>query len=302
MISAPSSGGLHTLKAALPCNADKQKLAHIAGAPMPVSRDAHISHMQIHTLLLDLFGSIALVSAAMVIVSKNPIHSVIFLILVFCNTAGLLALLKIEFLAMMFLIIYVGAIAVLFLFVVMMLNIKAGPARATQFARYLPIGGVMGSLLVLDIIFFGIADAVDISMTATTASGLHWEPFATPPPQPPEGPPANTAALFAMTPLRAETLSAAHDLCLDPVGPMSCGNVQKRWTSLIDSVSNIQSLGLVIYTYYFYYFLMSSLILLVAMIGAIVLTMHKRRVAAKKQLVFRQVARNFEEAIGYADS
>lgn len=65
-----------------------------------------------------------MISAAMVIVSENPIHSVIFLILVFCNAAGLLILLKIEFIAMMFLIIYVGAIAVLFLFVVMMLNIK----------------------------------------------------------------------------------------------------------------------------------------------------------------------------------
>ena len=91
-----------------------------------------ISSMPIHTLLLDLFGSIALISAAMVIVSKNPIHSVIFLILVFCNTAGLLTLLKIEFIAMMFLIIYVGAIAVLFLFVVMMLNIKMNSVHATQ--------------------------------------------------------------------------------------------------------------------------------------------------------------------------
>lgn len=99
-----------------------------------------------------------------------------------------------------------------------------------------------------------------------------------------------------------ENLRTTYDLCLDPVGPMSCGNVQKRWTSLVVTTSNIQSLGLVIYTYYFYYFLMSSLILLVAMIGAIALTMHKRRCAAKKQLVYRQVARNFEEAIGYADS
>jgi NADH:ubiquinone oxidoreductase subunit 6 (subunit J) len=75
-------------------------------------------------ILLDVFASIALISATMVIVSKNPINSVIFLILVFCNATALLLLLKIEFLAMMFLIIYVGAIAVLFLFVVMMLNLK----------------------------------------------------------------------------------------------------------------------------------------------------------------------------------
>ena len=80
--------------------------------------------MLLQTFLLDLFASIALISATMVIVSTNPIHSVVFLILVFCNAAGLLLLVKIEFIAMMFLIIYVGAIAVLFLFVVMMLNIK----------------------------------------------------------------------------------------------------------------------------------------------------------------------------------
>ena len=80
--------------------------------------------MHIHSFLLDFFASIALISATMVIVSKNPIHSVVSLILVFCNATGLLILLKMEFIAMMFLIIYVGAIAVLFLFVVMMLNIK----------------------------------------------------------------------------------------------------------------------------------------------------------------------------------
>lgn len=85
--------------------------------------------MQIHIFLLDLFASLALISATMVIVSKNPIHSVAFLTLVFCNATGLLILLKIEFIAMMFIIIYVGAIAVLFLFVVMMLNIKVNELR-----------------------------------------------------------------------------------------------------------------------------------------------------------------------------
>src|SRR5690606_12095505 len=85
--------------------------------------------MQIHIFLLDLFASIALISATMVIVASNPIHSVAFLTLVFCNATGLLILLGIEFLALMFIIIYVGAIAVLFLFVVMMLNIKVNELR-----------------------------------------------------------------------------------------------------------------------------------------------------------------------------
>lgn len=80
--------------------------------------------MTIHTILFNIYASLALTSGIGVIISQNPIHSVIFLILVFCNATGLLLLFKIELLAMMFIIIYVGAIAVLFLFVVMMLNLK----------------------------------------------------------------------------------------------------------------------------------------------------------------------------------
>ena len=79
--------------------------------------------MAVHTILFDLFASLAFATACGVIFSKNPIHSVIFLILVFCNATGLLLLFKVELIAMMFIIIYVGAIAVLFLFVVMMLNV-----------------------------------------------------------------------------------------------------------------------------------------------------------------------------------
>jgi NADH-quinone oxidoreductase subunit J len=77
-----------------------------------------------HTLLFNLYASLAIAAGMGVIVSTNPIHSVLFLILVFCNATGLLLLFKIELVAIMFIIIYVGAIAVLFLFVVMMLNIK----------------------------------------------------------------------------------------------------------------------------------------------------------------------------------
>ena len=65
-------------------------------------------------------------------------------------------------------------------------------------------------------------------------------------------------------------------------------------------MKNAQALGYLIYTYYFYYFLMSSLILLIAMIGAIVLTMHKRQYASRKQLISKQVSRNFANAILYA--
>ena len=75
-------------------------------------------------ILFSIFSSIALVSSVMVIRAKNPVHSVLFFILVFFNTSGLLVLLGLDFFAMIFFVVYVGAIVVLFVFVVMMLNIK----------------------------------------------------------------------------------------------------------------------------------------------------------------------------------
>ena len=86
----------------------------------------------------------------MVIQAKNPVHSVLFLILVFFNCAGLLIMLGLDFFAMIFLVVYVGAIAVLFLFVVMMLNIKLAEINEKRL-RYLPIGGLLGILFLLEI-------------------------------------------------------------------------------------------------------------------------------------------------------
>nr|YP_008963777.1 NADH dehydrogenase subunit 6 [Grateloupia angusta]AGO19290.1 NADH dehydrogenase subunit 6 [Grateloupia angusta] len=95
--------------------------------------------MSIDFFLFFLFSSFALVSSLLVISLKNAVHSVLFLILVFCNVAGLLLLFGAEFLSFMLLIVYVGAIAVLFLFVVMMLNIKATWVTISPFS-VLPIG------------------------------------------------------------------------------------------------------------------------------------------------------------------
>lgn len=106
--------------------------------------------MFIDNLLFLLFGSLAIFSALMVISSKNPIHSILFLILVFLNSTGLLMLLGIEFLAIMFVIVYVGAIAILFLFVVMMLNIKIIELNENM-TRFIPIGGLIGLLFFLQL-------------------------------------------------------------------------------------------------------------------------------------------------------
>jgi NADH:ubiquinone oxidoreductase subunit 6 (subunit J) len=107
--------------------------------------------------LLFIFSSLALVSGIMVIQSRNPVHSVLFLILVFFNAAGLLILLGLDFFAMIFLVVYIGAIAVLFLFVVMMLNIKLAEINEKKL-RYLPIGGLLGILFLFEI--FLIVDNV----------------------------------------------------------------------------------------------------------------------------------------------
>lgn len=95
------------------------------------------------------FGAICLISALIVIYSRNPIYSVIFLILVFFRSAGLLIILGVEFLAMIFLVVYVGAIAVLFLFVVMILQIKLSEIEDELF-QYLPIGGFVGIFFLLE--------------------------------------------------------------------------------------------------------------------------------------------------------
>ena len=105
------------------------------------------------TFLFFFFGFFVLFSAFMVIKSKNPVYSVLFLILVFCNSAGLLLLLNLDFFALIFLIVYVGAIAVLFLFVVMMLNIKLTEVQESIF-HYLPIGGFVGLIFFCRILFF----------------------------------------------------------------------------------------------------------------------------------------------------
>lgn len=101
--------------------------------------------------LFFLFSSLLIVSGIMVIQARNPVYSVLFLILVFFNAAGLLILVNLDFFAMIFLVVYVGAIAVLFLFVVMMLNIKVAEINEKKL-RYLPIGGVVGILFLLQVV------------------------------------------------------------------------------------------------------------------------------------------------------
>jgi len=198
--------------------------------------------------LFYLFSSLTLLSGIMVIQARNPVHSVLFLILVFFNAAGLLVLLGLDFFAMIFLVVYVGAIAVLFLFVVMMLNIKLAEINEKRL-RYLPIGGLLGLLFLFEILLIVDNDLIPL---------LFYD---------------NVQAFAEYRNLNF----------ID-------------WSNTIHTVTNIQAIGNILYTYYFYFSLLSSVILLVAMIGAIVLTMQKG-IRIKRQQVFLQNTRDFAKTI-----
>ena len=101
-----------------------------------------------------LFSVFAIASAVMVISARNPVHSVLFLILCFFNASGLFILLGAEFLAMMLVVVYVGAVAVLFLFVVMMLDVDFVELRQGM-ANYLPIGGIIGLIVLGELVLAG---------------------------------------------------------------------------------------------------------------------------------------------------
>ena len=107
--------------------------------------------MIVQALAFYLFAAVAVASGVMVIGARNPVHSVLFLILAFFNSAGLFVLMGAEFLAMILVVVYVGAVAVLFLFVVMMLDINFVALRA-GFLRYLPIGALIGLIMLVELV------------------------------------------------------------------------------------------------------------------------------------------------------
>lgn len=178
----------------------------------------------------------AIYSGLMVIASTNPIHSVFYLVLAFANTSILLLNIGVEFLSLLFLIVYVGAIAILFLFVVMMLNIKL-VELIDNTTRYVPIGFLIGFIF--------------LTMISTTVS--LYDPIQT-----------------------------------------SMGKYSAEW--IVESKTNIESLGYILYTDYYLFFIIASFILLVSMIGAIILTIyHEDQV--RRQDLFSQIATEFDKTV-----
>jgi NADH-quinone oxidoreductase subunit J len=116
--------------------------------------------MTLTSLAFYLFATVAVASSFMVISSRNPVYSVLFLILTFFNSAGLFVLLGAEFLALILVVVYVGAVAVLFLFVVMMLDIDFAEL-SEGFLQYMPIGATVGLILLLELLLvFGASSSL----------------------------------------------------------------------------------------------------------------------------------------------
>ncbi len=125
-------------------------------------------------LVFYLLAFVTVAAAVMVIAARNPVHSVLFLILAFFNSAGLFILLGAEFLGMLLVVVYVGAVAVLFLFVVMMLDINFVQLRE-GFLQYLPVGALVGLILLVELgLVFGslaMEPAMGAAAAATTTQG-----------------------------------------------------------------------------------------------------------------------------------
>jgi NADH-quinone oxidoreductase subunit J len=217
-----------------------------------------------------LFGGIGLFSALLVIMSENPVYSVLYLVLVFFNAAGLLLLLEVEFLAMIFLVVYVGAIAVLFLFVVMMLAPKITYKKEENSTGVENLGKLMSIIGFVSVLMFGFNGVLRDSIRDPNKK------------------------------FNSDYRGGSSDSVLNAGTVME----EKGMLYIFDGagVTNLESIGQVLYTYYFYYFLVAGFVLLIAMVGAIVLTLPGRKISwsrSKGQQVYEQIARDANSAIKF---
>ncbi|MGH6708081.1 MAG: NADH-quinone oxidoreductase subunit J [Bradyrhizobium sp.] len=127
--------------------------------------------MILPALFFYVFAGVCVASAVMVIVSRNPVHSVLYLILAFVNASGLFILMGAEFLGMMLIVVYVGAVAVLFLFVIMMLDVDFVELRE-GFMQYLPIGLVIGGIFVFELLLVVGGWAINPSVTKNITAAI----------------------------------------------------------------------------------------------------------------------------------
>ena len=204
--------------------------------------------MNFETLFFFFFSGIALTSAIFVIYSTNTIYSAFFLILVFTSTTGLLLISEVEFISIMLIIIYVGAITVLFLFVIMMLDINISNNLKSNYG-YLPI------IILISLIFLSETFIMFSKIFTTYFHNIQ-----------------------------------NYLISLDKLPNYS------QFIYQLDNITNIETLGQVLYTYYTIFFLIAGLILLIALIGAVMLTFTSKKKLLSKNL-YQQLSRNSSYAI-----
>lgn len=225
-------------------------------------------------ILFYIFATVLLLSAVMVVASKNPVHSVLFLILAFFNAAGLFLLLGAEFAAFILIIVYVGAVAVLFLFVVMMLDIDFEQLRKGVW-KSLPVGLLVGVVLVSQLV-----------MTAA-----NWHPADTARSNIASGVTVTDKLIDGKLVHRAQ---GEWDEKRD--GKVAYDNDNTTYIYQPLAQTNTHAIGRILYTDYVYPFQVAGLILLVAMIGAIVLTLRTRG-GVLRQNINDQITRKREAVI-----
>lgn len=229
--------------------------------------------MTYETLFFYIFSTIALTSAICVIYSTNTVYSAFFLILVFINSTGLLILSEIEFLSIMLIIIYVGAITVLFIFVIMMLDINNSIDKnklgGDNFG-YLPV------IFLISFIFF-IETFLVFSKIFTSYHHylLNDSPFN-----------QKYQILFSFLPEYPTNVYVYFD-----VKPFL-----KHFIFQLDSITNIETIGQILYSYYTFFFLVSGIVLLIALIGSVTLTKRERK-KTFKQNIYKQLSRKSLNAV-----
>nr|YP_010117901.1 NADH dehydrogenase subunit 6 [Phytophthora cocois]QPN53873.1 NADH dehydrogenase subunit 6 [Phytophthora cocois]QTV76652.1 NADH dehydrogenase subunit 6 [Phytophthora cocois] len=227
--------------------------------------------MNFETIFFYTFSTIALTSAIFVIYSTNTIYSAFFLILVFTNSTGLLLISEIEFLSIMLIIIYVGAITVLFLFVIMMLdiNVLIDKNKINNNFGYLPI------IFLISFIFF-LETFIMFSKVFTSYYHLINNSFF--------NQEVNTLFFFH------DSMKGIFEIFVD-VKPFL-----KNIIYQLDIITNIETIGQILYSYYAFFFLAAGIILLIALIGAVTLT-KKEKKKNLKQNIYKQLSRNSLKAI-----
>ena len=228
--------------------------------------------MNFETTFFYTFSTIALTSAIFVIYSTNTIYSAFFLILVFTNSTGLLLISEVEFLSIMLIIIYVGAITVLFLFVIMMLdvNVLIDKNKINNNFGYLPI------IFLISFIFF-LETFIMFSKVFTSYYHLINNSFFTQK--------VNTLFFF-----RDSIINGNFEIFID-VKPFL-----KNFIHKLDIITNIETIGQILYSYYSFFFLVAGIILLISLIGSITLTKKEKKKQIKNK-IYQQLSRNSLKAI-----